>query len=725
VQDIELIDVLHRIKGGYWQDEFIDYRSGKRPKESLTCFSPSALFSGGRRRENVVSLSGVLNIDIDAGHNEQHDLPGMRDVLYADKHVFAGHLSVSGKGLSLYIRINPEKHFETFLSLEKYFADTYGIVIDPSCKDVGRLRFVCYDEDLYLNEKAAKYAKTEKRESAEFQRRKVACCDSDVEYVLQQIERDRRDLTESYATWVKLGFSIHGEFGPNGEEFFHRISQFHPKYNRQECSRKYRKCAGGGVGIASFFWVAKEAGYEIVSPMTRELVRTAKYRKKEVGAGTLGDASARADAVQTAVDILGASSADAKRITDAVFDGATGAESDGPDETYDFLKKDIERKKFRRNVITGNVELNGDPLSDRLIASVMVEMRTKYGANKVKKEVVLELIETSAREYNPIRDLIEKNKVRDPKGCIDAVIGAISGAVDGLTEAQARDFRNYFIRKWLLGMVSGWYGTYSLLTLVFVGPQGAGKSKWFRGLFPDELRGYYAEAKMDGDKDHLILMATKALLLDDEFSGKSRKEAALFKELSSKQEITIRRPYARMSETLPRIAALAGTTNDESIKGDLTGNRRIIVIHTTKIDWELYESVDKTDLLVELYREWKRVGDEWMLNAEDIDLLNQATDKYSEVCAEEEMLLHYFEPPESTNPDRFMTNTQILNELTGKLNGASLRLSQNKLGQALKKHGYKRICKRTGRQHIWMYNAERKTIGGVGESLVETSPLPF
>ncbi|NTW98356.1 MAG: DUF3874 domain-containing protein [Geobacteraceae bacterium] len=724
VQKIDLVDVLHKIRGGYWQDEYFAYRSGKLEKEKLPCFSPSACFSGGRKRENLVSHSGVINIDIDAQHNEQHDLPALRAVIYADKYIYAGHLSVSGRGLSLYIKINSEKHHETFLSIEKYFAEEYRIVIDPSCKDVSRLRFVSYDDDLYLNDRASKYTKAEKKEAADFQRRKVACCDADVEHVLQQIERDRRDLTENYAAWVKIGFALHGEFGPNGEEFFHRISQFHPKYNRQDCSRKYRQCSGGGVGIASFFWAAKEAGYEIVAPRSREVLKAARYAKKSAAAGIESAESARDGAVRQAVEMHGETLENATKLVSAVFDGASEAEKESADEVYEFIKKDIERKKLRRNLIDDCIEYEGEKLTDRIVNRFMVELRSKYGASKVKRDVVMELVDTSAKDYNPIIEFFEKNRHKNPKGCIDSVIDAISGKVDSLSETQAREFRRYFVRKWLIGMVSGWHGTYSLLTLVLVGDQGTGKSKWFRGLFPEDLRRYYAEAKMDGDKDHLTLMATKALILDDEFGGKSRHEANLFKEISSKQEITIRKPYARMAETHQRIAALAGTTNDENIKGDLTGNRRILAVHVSGIDWEQYYAVDKGDLLIELYKEWKTIGEGWMMTTEDIAMLNNATDRYREVCPEEELLEKYFDAPDKTVQGAFMSATEILNELSGKLSGSSIKLSLKKLGQVLKKSGYTFKGVKLSGTTRYLYNIQRKV--AVSESSnVSSEPLPF
>ena len=85
VEDIEFLDVLHRIKGGYWQDEYFSYRTvlkkygpsapeTKKAKEALSCFIPSGRFSGGRKRSNLAEHSGILNIDIERTHNKLQGL---------------------------------------------------------------------------------------------------------------------------------------------------------------------------------------------------------------------------------------------------------------------------------------------------------------------------------------------------------------------------------------------------------------------------------------------------------------------------------------------------------------------------------------------------------------------------------------------------------------------------------------------------------------------------
>ena len=249
-----------------------------------------------------------------------------------------------------------------------------------------------------------------------------------------------------------------------------------------------------------------------------------------------------------------------------------------------------------------------------------------------------------------------------------------------------------FIRKWLVGMVSGLFETYSLLTLVFVGKQGSGKTKWFRDILPDELRQYYAEAKFDDDKDHQILLTIKAIVMDDEFTGKTKKEAGLFKKMSSTDTITIRKPYAKRPETHRRIAALAGTTNDSDIFNDPTGNRRIIPVKVDSVDWELYYSVDKDELFMEIYREWEANGDNWMLSPAEIEILNHHTSGYEAISPEEELIRKYFMPPitdrDLKDYDFSMTNTEILNFLQGRLHGSNIKLTTKSIGDRLKKMGY-------------------------------------
>ncbi len=262
-------------------------------------------------------------------------------------------------------------------------------------------------------------------------------------------------------------------------------------------------------------------------------------------------------------------------------------------------------------------------------------------------------------------------------------------------------FKNYkqiFLRKWLLSMIASVNGTYSLMIAVLTGKQMTEKSNWFRWLLPDELKPYYAESKLDAGKDDEILMTTNWLINDDEFGGKSKQEAKKLKDLSSKQIFTIRRPYGRVAEDVQRIAVLCGTSNDDEILNDPTGNRRIIPIRVLSIDMDAYKKIDKKELFIELYHEWRNVGNGWMLTPAEVDLLNKATSKHEQTVIEFDLILKNYETDNSYSYQISSTDVKTyLETKTGQ------RLSVYKIGQSLTKLGYikKTIRMNNNTLHCW------------------------
>lgn len=78
----------------------------------------------------------------------------------------------------------------------------------------------------------------------------------DLEYLITQIENDKKDITGSYDTWLKIGFAIADHFGEDGRNYFQRVSQFHPEYDSKVCDDQFNKCLGGngsGITIKTFF----------------------------------------------------------------------------------------------------------------------------------------------------------------------------------------------------------------------------------------------------------------------------------------------------------------------------------------------------------------------------------------------------------------------------------------------------------------------------------------
>jgi predicted P-loop ATPase len=204
---------------------------------------------------------------------------------------------------------------------------------------------------------------------------------------------------------------------------------------------------------------------------------------------------------------------------------------------------------------------------------------------------------------------------------------------------------------------------------------------------------FYAESKLDEGKDSEILMTKKLIILDDEFGGKSKQDAKRLKELSSKQWFNLRRPFGRTSEDLRRLAVLCGTSNDEEVINDPTGNRRIIPVNVFDIDHEKMEEINKTDLFIELYHEWVNDKEGFMLSKEDIEILNNCTSLNEQPSQEEEMILKYFVPSQSLGGNTItLTNTEIKAYIEEK--SPTIRLNPYKLGLTLKKLGFEKQSKR-------------------------------
>jgi len=268
---------LHGIQSGQWKKRVEDVRALtdseqiKEAKKRVPAVAPSALFNGKRGKEYVQQHSGFLNLDLDNKENPGIADRAARARVYADQYVFAGHVSVSGHGLSLYVQIDPAQHEAAFLQLEAYFFAAWGVHVDPACKDVSRLRFVSYDPALYRNTEARPFITRKKRFSqAQRPARRLvdrpAVQDSGqhFEAVLSQILAAGYDLTGTYYDWVKIGFAIASGYNEAGRQYFHELSQFHPKYKPAETDRQFTRCLQtreAGVTLSTFFYMAKQAGF--------------------------------------------------------------------------------------------------------------------------------------------------------------------------------------------------------------------------------------------------------------------------------------------------------------------------------------------------------------------------------------------------------------------------------------------------------------------------------
>jgi len=220
---------------------------------------PAATISGVFTRRSAAAIeqyNGLVCLDFDAKENPGKRPAEMRATLREFDEVAYAGLSVSGHGVFAVIATNntdPARHAAVVDLLGAVLAQ-YDIYYDRACKDVCRLRFVSYDPEAYWNTTPAYFDATGILATAEVSEasrrpRPVVLPRSNaagthtnedkVARLITEIEAQRADITADYAEWMRLGMALANEFGSRGENYFQRLSQFHPKYDPREVQKKF------------------------------------------------------------------------------------------------------------------------------------------------------------------------------------------------------------------------------------------------------------------------------------------------------------------------------------------------------------------------------------------------------------------------------------------------------------------------------------------------------
>jgi hypothetical protein len=672
---IEVDEYFDGIKNGRWQDEVLNYRAGRTQKELTTCVTASGSFKE-RAASKLLEHSGFICLDIDA-KDQIADVDIER--IKRNEYVYAVHRSLSGNGYAVFIRIDGARHLDAFLSLEQYFMVQFTIVLDKSCKDTSRLRFVSYDPDMYINKKAKSFKTYLKKKDKPKPKPPVVKTDFD-EMV---VKAGPMNLFDNYEDYIRLAFALTKEFSESGRAYFHALCQSSPKYLYKQAERDYNialQRSETGVSIASVYYIFKQAGISTTSERTEKIKSIVKLH----------------DNPKEALEKL--------NITDAeVF---LQVQPRNENTEIDSIVELIKMNDVKFNEITRNFEFNGEEMTDRILANFYTKVWMKID-DKISKDKVFTLIQNkdSSTSYNPIRQWFQENAHLTPNNEFDKLkacfkIEQLLYENDGVYIFD--QYLDIYLKKWLLGLIGSAFGTYSLMILVIAGEQGIKKTEFFRNLLPKKLRKFYAESNLDEGKDSEILMTKKWLIVDDEFGGKSKKDATKLKRMSSQQTFSIRMPYGRVSEDLLRLAVLGGTSNDAEVINDPTGNRRIIPINLISFDFEAYMAIDKDKLFIELYNEWKADKEGWFLDKLQIEYLNKANEKNIEVMSEVELINRHIQ----NDPTARMTNTDVILELQ-KLH-PSFKTNTKRMGQALKKCGYFQEVIRDGTKIIRCYEIKIK-----------------
>lgn len=280
---VKLHDILTDIKSDKYAEQIAKLRGfenkdvAKVFKQDLDYVTFSGEFSS-RLTENLKKHSNLICMDFD----DLDMVESMKEIFKADKYTLAVFVSPSGNGLKVLVQINGDEHLNSFLWLEKYYKETYGLEADQSGKDVTRACFISHDKELFLNlqsiccpvlaqekevvpvglapEKIAKELQDLSREQRKNYDRAL--------YTIEQIEKNQIDITNDYQDWGVICLAL-STLGEPGRDLYLRVSQFHPEYKRKDCDVKFDHALKNNRTLrtpAKFFSVAKDYGVDTQLP---------------------------------------------------------------------------------------------------------------------------------------------------------------------------------------------------------------------------------------------------------------------------------------------------------------------------------------------------------------------------------------------------------------------------------------------------------------------------
>lgn len=700
--DIDIYELMNRIISGMWREPIEKLR--KMPEEAYKKNKPKLLpavtISGKfsvAKADGLIQHSGFICIDID---NLDDDLTDTFNRLKDDPYIHFLAKSASGKGLFGFVRIpdNPEKHKDIASNLIKYFADTHDVVLDKSCTDIPRKRFVSYDPEAVINPNSKQFRKTASPKPAPSL--PIAYTDSDISYVIEQITASGISLAEDYHDWYRLGWAlIDGLPEAQAREYFHLLSSFSQKYKAKQADRKFDqllKERPKDVTFGTFFYMAKAKGVQIQLPQTKVIFRSAQFSKK--------GKTSKESAVRKITDLYpDTPTADAQQIVEQVYAKNQPILPDEETPVIVLIKQFVlENYEVQFNEVKNKVEISGQLINDQTLNSIYIAACEVIG-DKVRKSDVQAIIESAdIPTYHPIRQFLEANAHIQPTGIIAKTIDCIKSPYDKVEATDfgldlpsgfvvpERTFKEHFFRKWMISLIESAYGLPPRFQLVLTGKQYSGKTTFFRNLLPESLRTqYYSEASMDGGKDIMIRMAEHWLMCNDEMGGKvQHKDEKRMKNIISTDTITERRAYGRYDSHLKRLAAWAGTSNESDLIHDHTGNSRLVPIEVDNIDFDAFNAIDKTALIMEAYHAYKD-GERSVMERWELEWLAMISRQFSSVPIEVELIESLYEKPDTKNSHKAikLSATEIMLEINADSDSQILR-SNVMLGKWLKALGF-------------------------------------
>lgn len=668
----DILKILSDIKTGVYQNAITYLRksladdkkeAAERAKKSLPAFTPSATFNGGRKMAFLTNYNALMVLDIDKLEKEK--LQQCKTKIRMDDFVFASFVSPSGNGLKIFVKVSSDKeqHKETFLELQRYFEELLSVEIDKSGKDITRLCFFSYDPEIFINENSQVFSENGSATECHAERsRSISKHQNNTQADYDVLYEHAVRFTEK-----KIQFTE-----GNRNNFVFALAN---NLNRK-----------GIAESMALGYILADYGYDAREVTTA--VKSAYQNTAEHNTDTFQPKKTRVIDESKKIRSLSEVEVPPTKTEDGNFSDDDEEQPSYIDKLEMFLNN---RYNFRYNTVLGKLEF-------KTLKATKWKPMTDFSENSILREILKAKVKCSINSlrnllhsdycemYDPFEDYFN-NLPENPDET-----DYIELLADTITTTK-QDLWRICFKKWFVAMVACVLDEKQVnqTVIVFSGKQGLGKTTWIEKLMPKQLKEYIFSGTINpSNKDTLIHLAECMLINLDELENLNKTEIGSLKEIITKTHIRMRKAYGHNNENMPRRASFAGSVNTAQFLNDTTGSRRFLCFEVENIEYT--HNIDIHKVYAQALQLHKSGFRHWF-NQEEIKEINANNEQYQLRSPEEELLLTWFESAEKETAQYFLNTTQILQMITSRANLNISDASVNKLGKALRKHGYNRVMK--------------------------------
>ena len=682
--DVPISKVMDGIKRGRWKGAIEKLREtgDKSIKTSLPYFTGSGTFSK-RNDKGLKEHNDRIIIDIDNIDN----LEDIRALLSLDTYTEYLFMSCSGKGLAVIVKIEGNKHKETFLSLQQYYMETYGIEIDKAGKDLSRPRYISYDPHLFFNPTAEIYTEVVEIQQLELQesepkKRKVSSSKANttnssrlitraIDMVLSAPEGEKHQvlLQASNLLGGYVAGGVLDELECEGA-LVDAISQRNPR-DLDGAIRTIIDGLNNGKLRPLYPEDTKKdfkklAKTQSVEDYARELNRSgAKWTNSDVvkcgHLFELDGTDIRAIFNKIFSEYRDEFNLDNKPMIAKVeyyLNGKDDFLCNEITQTTDFKSKDSKKYQLLNiNDVYRDLQHSG----------------FKFGLDRIKSLLNSDFV----KSYNPFIDYfsaLSEYKEDEPD------------FIRQLAEHISTEDPEYFVemfRKALVRCIAcSLYNKENRIVFVLVGEkQGTGKSTFLRFLNPFGAK-YYTESPLADNKDTEFRFSENFIYNLEELSSLSYVEINKLKAIISKSVVKERKAYAINEIEQPRRCNFFGSTNKTDFLADIE-NTRWLCFSVLDINFS-YTSINIDDVWRQTWHLYRN-GYNYQLTSDEANKRESINKDFEVITSERELIIKNFRTvPENTG--QFLSNTEILQELIG-ASESKLRLNTYNVSRAMKQLG--------------------------------------